>query len=64
MVERAKNESNEVRMLDVDGLCSYLSLGRSKAVEFAKSVKACKKFGRRTLFDKTIIDRALNDMDE
>lgn len=47
----------EKRLLDADEVCMYLSLGRKKGVEFAKSIGAEHKIGRRCLYDKAVIDR-------
>lgn len=52
----------EVRMLDVDGLCTYISMGKTKATEFGERVGAKIKMGKRTLYDKRIIDKALDEM--
>lgn len=48
---------SEKRLLDVNEVCMYLSLGRNRGVEFAKSIGAEKKIGRRCLYDKVVIDR-------
>ena len=53
----------EPRLLDMAGLCAYLALGRNKSIEFAKEVGAMRRIGRRVLYDKTVIDRALDGMD-
>jgi len=54
----------EKRLLDAVEVCSYLSLGRNRGVEFAKEIGAMRKVGRRTLFDKVIIDRYLDSQIE
>ena len=58
MTER-KNVSvvNEKRLLDANEMCMYLSLGRNRGVEFARSIGAERKIGRRSLYDKVVIDR-------
>lgn len=58
MTER-KNISvvSEKRLLDVNEVCMYLSLGRNRGVEFARSIGAERKIGRRSLYDKVVIDR-------
>lgn len=48
---------SEKRMLNSSELCAYLSLGRNRGVEFAKSIGAERKIGRRCLYDKTVIDK-------
>ena len=51
----------EKRLLDVSEMCSYLSLGRNRGVEFARSIGAERKIGRRSLYDKVTIDRYLDE---
>lgn len=56
------NERNDVslisekRLLDATEVCMYLSLGRNRGIEFAKSIGAERKIGRRCLYDKVVID--------
>ena len=52
----------EIRMLDVDALCVYLSMGKTRATEYAEKIGAKRKIGKRTLFDRRIIDAALDDL--
>lgn len=54
----------EPRMLDVSGLCIYLNMGRNRAVEFARDIGAEKRIGRRCLYDKRTLDRALDELTE
>ena len=51
---------NEKRLLDAKEVCKYLSLGQNRGVEFAKSIGAERKIGRRCLYDKVVIDRYLD----
>lgn len=48
---------SEKRLLDATEVCMYLSLGRNRGIEFAKSIGAERKIGRRNLYDKAVIDR-------
>lgn len=48
--------TSEKRLLDANEVCIYLSLGRNKGIEFAKSIGAEVKIGRRALYDKIKID--------
>lgn len=61
MTER-KNISmvSEKRLIDANEVCMYLSLGRNRGVEFARSIGAERKIGRRRLYDKVVIDRYLD----
>lgn len=55
---------NDKRLLDASEVCYYLSLGRNRGVEFAKSIGAEVKVGRRSLYDRVKIDRYLNEQME
>ena len=50
---------NEKRLLDASEVCYYLSLGRNRGIEFARSIGAEIKVGRRSLYDRAKIDRFL-----
>lgn len=56
------NVDGEKRLLDANEVCVYLSLGRNKGVEFAKSIGAEVKIGRRCLYDKNAIDRYFDEL--
>lgn len=64
MNQRAKTKESETRMLDVNALCAYISMGKTKATEFGERCGAKRKMGKRTLYDKKIIDRALDKLNE
>ena len=48
--------------MSINELQQYIGLGKNRAFEFGKRVGALKKIGRRYLYDKSVIDRALNRM--
>lgn len=48
---------NESRLMNAKEVCAYLNLGRNRGVEFAKSIGAERKIGRRCLYDKVVIDQ-------
>lgn len=52
----------KARLLSLSELQDYLSLGRNKAIEWGKSIKADVHIGRHVLYDKSVIDRALDRM--
>ena len=54
----------EKRLLDANEVCYYLSLGRNRGVEFAKSIGAEIKVGRRSLYDRAKIDNYLDSLAE
>lgn len=64
MKQRIKTKESETRMLDVNALCEYISMGKTRATEFGEKCGAKRKMGKRTLYDKRIIDRALDELDE
>lgn len=49
--------SIEYRLMSAKEVCVYLGLGKNRGVEFAKSIGAERKIGRRCLYDKVVIDR-------
>ena len=53
---------SEKRMLSALEMQSYVGLGRKQARAFAESVGAMRKYGRRVLFDRKVLDKALDDM--
>ena len=53
--------STENRLMDAKEVCKYLSLGRNRGVEFAKSIGAEVAIGRRRLYDRVVIDRYLDN---
>lgn len=64
MRARAKEEpqSFNVRLMDITQLCTYIGLGKVTAREFAEECGAVLKIGRRCLYDKVIIDQAIDRM--
>lgn len=52
---------NDKRLLDANEVCYYLSLGRNRGIDFAKSIGAEVKIGRRSLYDRVKIDHYLDE---
>lgn len=50
------------RLLNIKEVCSYTSMGQTRARQYMEQIGATRKFGRRVLFDKKVIDNALNNM--
>lgn len=50
------------RLLNIRELMEYAGLGRNKAIEWGKEIKAEVRIGRRVLYDKAIIDKVLDRM--
>lgn len=59
-----KENFSSKRLLDAIEVCTYTGLGRCAARAFMDEIGATRKFGRRVLFDKTVIDAALDKMGE
>lgn len=53
---------SDKRLLDASEVCYYLSLGRNKGVELAKTIGAEVKVGRRSLYDRVKIDQYFNEL--
>ena len=49
------------RLLNIKEVCVYTGIGQTRARQYMDEIGATKQFGRRVLFDKTIIDAALNE---
>lgn len=56
-------EMLEVRMLDADALSIYIGMGKTRAVEFGEKCGAKRKFGKRALYDKKVIDKAIDELE-
>lgn len=65
MRERSNQTStgglSDKRLLDASEVCYYLGLGRNRGIEFAKSIGAERKIGRRCTYDRVVIDRYLDE---
>lgn len=57
-----KKNDTKARLLSLSELQDYLSLGRNKAIEWGKSIKADVHIGRRVLYDRVVIDKVLDEM--
>lgn len=60
MIARQDKGGVNKRLFNADEGQSYCGLGRIKFREFADRIGATKRFGKRVLFDRAIIDRALD----
>lgn len=64
MYHREKVAELETRMMDTEALMAYIGMGRTRASEFGAKCGAKRKMGKRTLYDKRIIDKALDELEE
>ena len=60
MEARTRQNNEEARLIDRTALQAFLSLGKNSAVEYARSIGAERRFGKRVLYDKVVINAALD----
>lgn len=58
-MERKKADDFNARMLSLDGLMRYCSVGRHTAEKIGKNANAVIKIGRRVIYDREMIDAYL-----
>ena len=58
------NNNTESRLLSLREAAAYIGQGTTKTREWLDSIGAKKKFGSRALYDRHIIDKALDNYDE
>ncbi len=51
---------SEKRLLNKSEFCKYIGMGHTKAEAWAKEIGAVKHIGRRVLYDRVIIDKAID----
>lgn len=59
MKPRNRNNPGNGRLLDTEGLMAYIGTGRNTALKFGSDAGAVIRIGRRLLFDKEMVDRAI-----
>ena len=59
--QNVRGTIEEKRLLNIREVCIYTGIGQTRAREYMDQIGATKRFGRRVLFDKTVIDNALNE---
>lgn len=52
------------RLLNIAEAAAYCGIGESKARIWFADIGAKRKFGTRSLYDRQVIDKALNNMQE
>ena len=57
-----KLKDGDKRMFNVDELQMYMGVGKGSAIAFAKEHGALKHIGKRVIFDKNLIDKALDSI--
>lgn len=54
----------EKRMFNISEAGNYIGLGRTKTMEFCNEIGATVHIGRRVLYDREVIDRAISERRE
>lgn len=62
MYKRKISKDKENRLIDTKALAAYLGIGYNTASAFGKEHGAAVRIGTRLLFDKIMIDKALDAM--
>lgn len=57
-----KGEIAEKRLLNIEEVCIYIGLGQTNARRYMEEIGATRRFGKRVLFDKHVIDKFINNM--
>lgn len=52
------------RLMTMKELRAYTGMGRTRACQWGKAIGACRHFGSRILFDRLIVDAAIDRMTE
>ena len=60
--QNVTGEIAEKRLLNMTEVCIYTGIGQNNARLYMDKIGATRKFGRRGLFDKRVIDKALDNM--
>ena len=60
MQKRQARDSDDARLLTLDGGCAYTSLGRTYFREWATEIGAVRRFGRSVRYDRNVIDAAID----
>lgn len=60
--QKVTGKIEEKRLLNIKEVCSYIGVGQTQARRYMEEIGATRRFGRRVLFDKKIIDNAISNM--
>ena len=58
--QKVMGEISEKRLLNIEEVTIYIGMGKVTSRKYMDEIGAVRKFGRRVLFDKTVIDKALD----
>lgn len=52
------------RMMNIEELCEYIGMGKTYTSKWAKKHGLARKIGRRTLYDKVLVDELIDGMNK
>lgn len=52
------------RMMNIEELCEYIGMGKTYTSKWAKEHGLTVKIGRRTLYDKVLVDKLIDDLNK
>ena len=61
-VRERNGRISDKRLLDAAELAEYTGLGRNTARKFAEEAGALRRYGKRVLFDRIALDKAIDQM--
>ena len=62
MNKRIVVENADKRLLSISEAAQYIGQGESRTRSYMEEIGAVRRIGRGVLFDKTVIDRALDQL--
>ena len=62
MNKRISIADSERRLLSIEEAAQYIGQGLNRTRSYMESIGAVRKIGRRVLFDKKVIDEALDQL--
>ena len=62
MYKKKQINTQNVRLMSVEEAATYMGLGRTAFREYAVKIGADRHIGRRVLYDKHVLDKAIDDM--
>lgn len=63
MRKAIRGSIEEARMLTLEQTCTYVGFGRTTCRKWCGEIGALRKFGNMVRVDKTVVDRALDQME-
>lgn len=63
-MKAAKNKTIETRMFDIEQASAYIGKGKTAARVWLKEIGARRSYGRMVRYDRTVIDKVLDQMTE